>query len=87
MFYSYAYPAADGFKRSSVEPAEAGFDTKLGEFLLPYEAVRTSLNPAETLMRFLQSTYATAADTGSWDRERLECSLGRPGVPRQMPNA
>ena len=87
MFYSYAYPAADGFKRGSVEPAEAEFNEQLGEFLLPYEAVRTSLNPAETLMRFLQTTYAAAADTGNWDRGRLECPLGQPGVPRQVPNA
>lgn len=89
MFYSYAYPAADGFKHSSVEPAEARFDTKLGEFLLPYKAVRTSQDPAATLMRFLQSTYIAAADTGGWNRERLECSTGRRGVPRQVtgPNA
>ena len=87
MFYSYAYPAADGFKHGSVEPVEADFNAKLGEFLLPYEAVRTSLNPAETLMRFLQSTYAAAADTGNWDRDHLECPLGQPGVPRQVLNA
>lgn len=85
MFYSYAYPAADGFRHSNVEPTEAWFHTDLGEFLLPYEAVRTSSNPAETLMQFLQSTYVAAADTGGWDRERLECSTGRPGVPRQVP--
>lgn len=84
MFYSYAYPAADAFKHSRVEPTDAGFDTKLGEFLLPYEAVRTSPDPAETLMRFLRSTYLAAADTGGWDRERLECSTGRPGVPRRV---
>lgn len=87
MFYSYAYPAAEGFKHSSVEPGEARFDTNLREFLLPYEAVRTSPNPADTLMRFLQSTYVAAADTGGWDRKRLECSTGRPGVPRQVPDA
>lgn len=86
MFYSYAYPAADGFKHSSVEPVEAGFNTKLGEFLLPYEAVRTSLNPGETLMRFLQTTYVAAADTGGWDRKRLECPTGQPNVPRQVLN-
>jgi Family of unknown function (DUF5996) len=57
MFYAYAYPAAEGFKHHAVEPGAARFDTTLGEFLLPYEAVRTSDDPSGTLMRFLQSTY------------------------------
>ena len=51
MFYAYAYPAADQFKHRAVEPGEAWFDTALGEFLLPYEAVRTSDDPTGTLMR------------------------------------
>ena len=87
MFYSYAYPAADGFRHGSVEPAEARFNAKLGEFLLPYEAVRTNPDPGGTLMRFLQSTYVAAATTSAWDRKRLECPTGRPGVPRQVSDA
>lgn len=85
MFYAYAYPAADGFKHCAVEPGEARFDAKLREFLLPYEVVRTSDDPSGTLMRFLQSTYVAAAETGGWDRKALESALGRPGVPRQVP--
>ncbi len=85
MFYAYAYPASEAFKHSVVEPAEARFDATLGEFLLTYEAVRTSADPQATLMRFLQSTYAAAADTGSWDRDQLECSTGRPRIPRPVP--
>jgi hypothetical protein len=45
MFYSYAYPAPEGFVDRSVKPAAARFDQKLGEFLLPYEALRTSADP------------------------------------------
>ena len=54
-FYSYAYPAPDGFARASVRPAEAFFSQDLGEFILPYEAVRTARDPKATLMEFLQS--------------------------------
>ena len=36
-------------------------------------------------MRFLQSTYEAAAETGAWNRGALECTLGRPGVPRPVP--
>ncbi len=81
MFYSYAYPAPDGFADRSVEPAAARFDRKLGEFLLPYEAVRTSADPEGELTRFLQSTYEAAADLAKWDRQALECALGVPRVP------
>ena len=86
MLYSYAYPAADGFKHCIVEPVEVELNANLGEFLLRYEAVHTSLNPSQTLMQSLQSTYAAATDTGGWDRVRLECPTGRRGVPRQVLN-
>jgi hypothetical protein len=81
-FYSYAYPAPDGFATAKVRPGAASFDTTLGEFLLPYDAVRTAADPAATLMLFLQSTYAAAADLGHWDRAALECAPGVPGQPR-----
>lgn len=86
MFYSYAYPAPDGFKDRRVEPLEAYWDTTLGEFLLPYEAVRSAQDPEAALMRFLQTTFEAAADEGGWDRARLECELGRPRVPRAVSN-
>lgn len=84
MFYSYAYPVPDGFAKRPVEPAAARFDSTLGEFLLPYEAVRTSADPEDALIRFLQSTYAAAADAAGWDRQALECDLGTPRVPREI---
>ena len=84
MFYSYAYPAPDRFADHSVEPATARFDKKLGEFVLPYEAMRTSADPEGDLMRFLQSTYKAAADLAGWDRQALECDVGIPRVPRKV---
>lgn len=84
MFYSYAYPAPDGFSDQKVEPNEAWFDKNLGEFLLPYAAVANSDNPEAMLMAFLQSTYDAAARAGDWDRSALESALGRPAVPRPM---
>jgi hypothetical protein len=86
MFYSYAYPAAKGYGECKVEPAEARFDSSLGEFLLPYEAVRMAPDPKQMLMQFLQSTYEAAAETGRWDRSALECALGKPRLPRPVPD-
>jgi hypothetical protein len=83
-FYSYAYPPPPGFATATVQPAEARYDDTLGEFLLPYEAVRSSASPEETLLAFLQSTYRAAADCGDWDRGALECPLGVPGMPRAV---
>jgi hypothetical protein len=84
-FYSYAYPTPEGFGSSPVRPAAAFFDKALGEFLLPYDAVRTAPDPDAALLSFLQSTYDAAAETGGWDRGALECAPGRPGVPRPVP--
>jgi len=81
-FYSYAYPSLPGFKASPVQPGEAFFSETLGEFLLPYEVVRTSSDPDATLLSFLQTTYEAAARSASWDRAALECPAGLPGVPR-----
>ena len=86
MFYSYAYPVPEGFADRPVEPAAARWDEGLGEFLLPYEAVRLSDDPASMLMAFLRSTYAAAADAGGWDRAALDCAVQRPGVPRPVPD-
>jgi len=83
-FYSYAYPAPDGFAAAKVKPAEAFFSKLLGEFILPYDAVRTAADPARALMDFLQSTYDAAADLGQWDRAALECGLGEKGKPRAI---
>ena len=56
----------------------------MGEFLLPYEAVRKANDPDAMLLDFLQSTYEAAADLGKWDRAALECEEGKPGVPRRI---
>jgi hypothetical protein len=75
-FYSYAYPAPDGFATQSVRPAAAFFHEQMGEFILPYDAVRNAAAPDETLLDFLQTTYEAAANAG-WDRAALECPQGR----------
>lgn len=83
-FYSYAYPEPAGFRTAPVRPDAAFFSEALGEFILPYDAVRTAAAPDQTLLDFLQSTYEAAANAGKWDRNALECALGQPGVVRQI---
>jgi hypothetical protein len=71
-FYSYAVPEPAGFREATVLPGAARYRTELGEFILPYEAVRTSERGEEELLAFLQSTYEVAATLGEWDRALLE---------------
>jgi hypothetical protein len=70
-FYSYAYPTPEKFKDAPVQPNAAFFHQDLGEFVLPYDAVRMAEDPDQTLLSFLQSTYDAAADSARWDKAAL----------------
>ena len=71
-FYSYAYPEPTGFPDAAVKPDGAFYSRDLREFLLPYDRVRKSDSPDETLLEFLQTTYEAAATLAHWDRAELE---------------
>lgn len=71
-FYAYAYPEPDGFAEYPVGPSDAFYSEENGQFLLPYEAVRTASDPDAALTEFLQTSYEAAADLGAWDRAALE---------------
>ncbi|HEY3637552.1 MAG TPA: DUF5996 family protein [Rhizomicrobium sp.] len=83
-FYSYAYPAPQGFPAAKIRPPEAYFSEPLGEFILPYDALRNASDPDKHLMEFLESTYAAAAELADWDRKALECAVGALGKPRPV---
>jgi len=70
-FYAYAYPEPAGFGEAPVPPPGA-YNKDLGQFILPYETVRTADAPDDVLMQFLQSTYEACADNAKWDRRALE---------------
>ncbi len=71
-FYSYAYPTPAGFADASVKPTAAFYNKDLGEFILPYDAVRQAESPDQMLLEFFQSTYEAAANLAGWDRASLE---------------
>ena len=83
-FYCYAYPEPAGFRVAKVKPDAAFFSEALGEFILPYDAVRSAADPDKALLEFLQSSYEAAANAANWDRAALECAPGKPGVVRQI---
>lgn len=71
-FYSYAYPEPPGFAAAPVLPDEAFYSGDLREFILPYDIVRESESPDDTLLQFAQTTYSAAADLAQWNRGSLE---------------
>jgi hypothetical protein len=71
-FYSYAYPEPPAFSKAPVRPDAAQYDPDLGQFILPYDAVRKASSPDNDLLDFLQTTYGAAADLAHWDRAALE---------------
>jgi len=79
-FYAYTYPEPAGYRTAGVRPDEAFFDSELGEFILPYDAVRQAPDPDAAVLAFFQSTYTAGADLGGWDRRALE-PAALPGRP------
>src|SRR6185503_2002523 len=65
-FYAYAVPTPAGLKEAKVSPAAAYYHRELGEFILPYAAVRQEASPERALEDFVNSTYARAADLAGW---------------------
>ena len=76
-FYSYAYPEPDRYKSYKISSDSAYYDETLREFVLPYEAMRLSTSPDDTLLTFLQTTYEAAANCAGWDRATLERTANR----------
>jgi hypothetical protein len=74
ILYAYAAPEPAGLREARVRPSAARYDAALGEFVLPYEAVRAARDPAGEIHAFCQSVYDATATLGGWDRAALERS-------------
>ncbi len=71
-YYAYAFPQPEGYASAAIQPSAAYYHPTMFEWILPYEAVRTAIDPDRTLLEFCESTYAAAATLGHWDRAVLE---------------
>jgi hypothetical protein len=71
-FYAYTAPKPDGIEAAAAAPDGAFWSSELGEFLLPYEAVRVSPDPRGALLEFLESTYRAGAERHGWAAELTE---------------
>jgi hypothetical protein len=71
-FYAYARPEPAGLPAASIGPAPAYYSRELADFILPYEAVRSTSSPDQAVLDFYQSAYAAAANLARWDRGALD---------------
>ncbi len=71
-FYAYAAPHPAGLEEARIQPAAAGWNKQIGEFILLYDDVRKAQDPAAALGAFFDSVYTAAAERGHWDRAALE---------------
>ena len=86
-FYAYSYPEPAGYDKAPMRPKAAYYHQVMREWILPYEAVRTSADPEGDVLEFLQSTYEAGADLAKWDRKSLERPAGwtpPPSAARRM---
>jgi len=67
-FYAYAYAEPEGYRSAAIGPEAAWYHNELGEFILPYEAVRRASDSDETLLTFLNTTWEAAAHYGRWEK-------------------
>jgi len=66
-FFAYAYPMPDGLAETVIRPDAARWNPTLGEFILPYEAVRRSRDPRQAILDFAESTFQAGARLQRWD--------------------
>jgi hypothetical protein len=71
MIYSYTVPEPPGLPEHRIRPDSASFSPTMKEFLLPYEEVRRSQDPAGAILEFAQSTYEAGAKLAGWDQAAL----------------
>jgi hypothetical protein len=66
-FYAYAHPAPEGFSAATLEPADARWEPKLGEFILDWDDARQAPDPRAATLQFARSAFAHSCEVCHWD--------------------
>jgi hypothetical protein len=77
-FYAFAYPASDGFADGELAPEAAHWDTKLGEFVLDWEDIRSTPDPHALALEFAHSAFQHACAVCEWDPALPASAAGSP---------
>jgi Family of unknown function (DUF5996) len=80
-FYAYAHPTPDGFASTTLSPAGARWDDRLGEHVLDWDDVRGAADPHAAALAFARSAFRHACTSGGWDPALLaSAELSTPPV-------
>ena len=82
FFYGYIFPQPMGAESMPIAPIAATWSEQVKEWVLPYETVRTSSEPAAQLRMFLDAIYALCTTKAGWDRAALSYA-----APKRRPHA
>jgi hypothetical protein len=77
-FYAYAYPAPEAFGHTALSPADARYDTALGEYILDWDDVRTYPDPHAVALEFARSAFRHACAVCDWDPQLAATADGTP---------
>jgi hypothetical protein len=76
--YAYAHPAPEGFAAAALEPDAARWDAALGEYVLDWDDVAASPEPAATALAFARSAFRHACAVCEWDPPLAASAEGDP---------
>jgi hypothetical protein len=71
MFYAYTVPEPAGLAQERVRPGAAFWSDGVKEFMLPYDDVRRSSDPAQAILDFAESAYDAGSTLAAWNRAAL----------------
>ena len=77
-FYAYAHPAPHDFSATTLSPAAARWEPSLGEFILDWDDVRSSPDPAATALDFARSAFQQACVVCEGDPALPASAAGTP---------
>jgi hypothetical protein len=77
-FYAYAHPAAEGFAGTSLPVPDARWDAALGEYILDWDAVRSSVDPRAVALEFARAAFRHACAVCGWDHALAASADGAP---------
>lgn len=70
-YYSFTFPKPLEIEKSIIQPKAAHWDAKMSEFILDYDDLRKTKNPAIELLTFFDSTYNAGAYSLNWEKDLL----------------
>jgi Family of unknown function (DUF5996) len=81
-FFASAYPAPDAFGDADLSPDAARWDPRLGKYVLDWEDVRKSPDPASVALEFAGSAFRHACEVCDWDPALAATAEGVPSPIR-----